>query len=285
VQIYFTEAATIALSKETITMAISRSLTVALSGGGVAGLGHIPVLAALDELGVRPAAISGTSMGAVIAASYAAGMTAAEIEAHVLSIARSPLSYTRRYLSNDWQGLISASLNPEPIVNTIAPEVWPENVSDLAIPTTIVATDFHRREAVTFRAGNLHKAVAASIAIPGVFRPLKWNGRVLVDGGVCNNLPVDVLPPSDYTLAVDVASEPPSESNAIPGTVNIVTSSVRIMLHALTTLQIQQRENVIFVQPESRALGPLDLSRLEEAINMSRPQTEIVKRRLALLFD
>lgn len=266
-------------------MSNSPTLTVALSGGGVAGLGHIPVLAALDELGITPTAVAGTSMGAVIATSYAAGMTAAEIEEHVMAIAKSPLGYARRYISKDWQGLLTGTINPESVINTIAPALWPEMLSDLAIPATVVATDFHRREAVLFKKENLRKSVAASIAIPGVFQPLKWNDRVLVDGGVCNNMPVDVLPESDYTLAVDVASEPASDSDEIAGTIATVTSSVRIMLKALTELQIRHRNNVILVQPESRALGPLDLNRLEEAIDMSRPQTELVKRRLDKLFN
>lgn len=266
-------------------MSESPTLTVALSGGGVAGLGHIPVLAALDELGIKPTAISGASMGAVIAASYAAGMSAADIEAHVRAIARSPLAYTRRYLSNDWQGLLSGSVNPLSVVNTIAPDLWPQTMAELKIPTTIVATDFHAREPVFFTHEALRSAVAASIAIPGVFKPLKWNDKVLVDGGVYNNMPVDVLPPSSHTLAVDVASEPASDDNSTPGTVSAITSSVRIMLQALTILQLEKRDNVILIQPESRALSPLDLSRLEDAIDMSRPQTEAVKRQLAPLFD
>lgn len=265
-------------------MSNSPTLTVALSGGGVAGLGHIPVLAALDELGVIPTAISGTSMGALLAACYAAGMSAADIEQHVLEIAHSPLVYTRQYLSSGWQGLLTGSIHPEHVVDTIAPDLLPALVSDLYIPTTIVATDFHRREAVLFREENLRKSLAASIAIPGVFKPVKWDNRVLVDGGVCNNLPVDVLPESDYTLAVDVASEPVSEDDSVPGTLTAVTSSVRIMLQALTMLQIKQRENVIFVQPESSAVSPLDLGKLEKAIAISKPQTELVKRRLEAAF-
>ena len=152
------------------------------------------------------------------------------------------------------------------------------------MPTTIVATDVHRRETVLFRTENLKNALAASIAIPGVFEPVSWDDRVMVDGGVSNNLPVDVLPESDYTLAVDVASEPLSSEVSVPGTLATVTSSVRIMLQTMTRLQLEKRDNVILVQPESRALGPLDLSRIEEAIEMSRPQTEIVKAKLSEVF-
>ena len=262
----------------------SPSLTVALSGGGVAGLGHIPVLAALDELELKPTAIAGTSMGAIIAACYASGLSASDIEAHVRSIVSSPIAHTWRYLSSGWQGLLKGSIQPEFVIDTVIPDTLPETLADLTVPTTIVATDFHLREPVLFRDENLRKALAASIAIPGVFQPLSWNGRVLVDGGVCNNLPMDVLPESDFTLAVDVASEPMSEESSVPGTLTAVTSSVRIMLWSMAKLQLQQRDNVILVQPESRLLGPLDLNRIEEAIELSRPQTELVKSRLEALF-
>ena len=261
------------------------TLTVALSGGGVAGLGHIPVLGALDELNIKPAAISGSSMGALIAASYAAGMSAAEIEQHVLEIARSPMAYTRRYIASGWHGLLTGAIHPEHVLDAIAPDILPETIADLNIPTTIVATDFHRREPVLFRNENLRKSLAASIAIPGVFKPVSWDGRILVDGGVCNNLPIDVLPASDYTLAVDVASEPATDERSMPGTVAAVTSSVRIMLQTLAQLLIQQRDNVIFIQPDSRAVSPLDLGKLEEAIELARPQKALVKRRLEEAFN
>ena len=261
------------------------TLTVALSGGGVAGLGHIPVLAALDELGLQPASISGTSMGAVIAACYGAGMSAADIEDHTKEIIRTRFTYTWQFIARDWQGLLTGSISPEAVIDVITPAVLPRYLSEMTIPVTILATDFHQREAVVFREEEVRRSLAASIAIPGVFKPMKWNNRVLVDGGICNNLPVDVLPESDITLAVDVASEPASDASTIPGTLSSVTSSIRIMLQTMTQLQLQQRENVILVQPESRALGPLDLTKLEDAIAMSRPQTEQVKRRLHTLLD
>jgi len=259
------------------------TVTVALSGGGVAGLGHVPVLAALDELHIKPVAIAGSSMGAVVAALYGAGMSALEIEAHVLSIVNSPLAYTRKYISGGWQGLLTGDIKPEVVIDTIVPPLLPESLQDMLIPITVVATDFHRREQVLFRHENTRLALAASIAIPGVFNPLEWDGRVLVDGGVTNNLPVDVLPPSDITLAVDVASEPLAEDNDVPGAIEAVTSSVRIMLRTMTEAKVKLRENVILVQPESRKLSPLDLTKIDDAIEMSRPQTEQVKQQLLSL--
>jgi len=261
------------------------TLTVALGGGGVAALGHIPVLAALDEMGLKPTAIAGSSMGAVIAACYGAGMTAAEIEEHARTIFSSPIAYARRYLTSGWQGLLTGTIEPEFFIDTVAPDTLPTTLGGMCIPTTVVATDIHQRESVLFKEEDLRKSLAASIAIPGVFRPLSWHGRVLVDGGVSNNLPVDVLPDSDFTLAVDVSSEPLTGGSEVPGALNAVTSSIRIMLWAITQSKLRQRDNVIFVQPESRVLGPLDLSRIVDAIDMSKPQTELVKRHLNSVFE
>ena len=266
-------------------MSTTPSLTVALSGGGVAGLGHIPVLAALDELGVVPDAISGASMGAVIATCYASGMSAEAIEDHTLSITASPLSHTWKFFSSGWRDLMSATIPPEKVIDTIAPYNLPATLGEMAIPVTVVATDFNRREPVYFTTENTRKSLAASIAIPGVFSPFKWHNKLLIDGGVINNLPVDALPPSDYTLAVDVASEPPcTDASLTPGTFHNVTSSVRMMVSALSAEKLKARQNVILVQPDSRSLGPLELNKIEEAIRLSKPEKDKVKKRLEQLM-
>jgi len=259
--------------------------TIALSGGGVAGLGHIPILSALDELGVVPSAIAGTSMGAIVAACYGSGMSSRELEEYVLSITSSPVSHTRKFLTKGWRSLMTAAIDPASVVDTILPESIPKYLKDTNIPTYIIATDFHARESVVFHTEDTRKSLAASIAIPGVFKPFIWDNRVLVDGGVINNLPVDVLPASTHTLAVDVASEPAQNSNDSPGPIDSLVSSMRMLVSEGSRLRLEQRPNLLLVQPASRSVGPLDLHRIEEAISISKVQADELKRQLEKIIS
>jgi len=259
--------------------------TIALSGGGVAGLGHIPILSALDDLGIVPSAIAGTSMGAIIAACYGAGMSSKELEEYVLSITSSPISHTRKFLTKGWRSLMTAAIDPASVVDTIVPESVPNSLNDTKIPTYIVATDFNARKPVIFHTEDTKKSLAASIAIPGVFKPFIWNDRVLVDGGVLNNLPVDVLPASTYTVAVDVASEPEQNGMDTPGPVDSLVSSMRMLVTEGSRLKLEQRPNLLLVQPASRLVGPLDLHRMEEAISTSKVQADEFKRQLETIMN
>ena len=258
------------------------TLTLALSGGGAAGIGHVPVLEALDEIGVRPEAISGTSIGAVVGACYAGGMTGKEIRAHVATLLDDPLATARRFWRNASFTLESTalSIDPEATIRTVLPEHLPERIEDLGIPLTIVATDYHGREARHFEKGPLRKVLAASMALPVVFRPVKIDGRVMIDGGVTENLPIRCLPPSDVCLAVDVASEPPSDSEDIPGPAALLAGSLRIMMRALLTESVNGREGVFVVEPDSRGFGALEFQRWEEILEAAEDAKAKVLDRL-----
>jgi len=244
------------------------TLTLALSGGGAAGIGHVPVLEALDEIGVRPVAIAGTSIGAVVGACYAAGMTGADIRAHVATLLDDPLATARRFWNNASfrLGMPSMAIDALTTVRTVLPETLPERFEDLEIPLTVAATDYHARKTVYFDSGDLRKALAASIALPVLFRPVEWDGRVLIDGGVTDNLPIRCLPEADVCLAVDVASEPPSDSTDVPGPAELLAGSLRIMMRTLLTESVNGRDGVFVVEPDSRGFRALDFQRWEEIL-------------------
>lgn len=258
------------------------TLTLALSGGGAAGIGHVPVLEALDEIGVRPEAISGTSIGAVVGACYAGGMTGKEIRSRVAALLDDPLATARRFWKNASfrLGSIALSIDPEATIRTVLPDHLPERIEDLDIPLTIVATDYHGREARRFETGPLREALAASIALPVLFRPVQIDGLVLIDGGVTENLPVRCLPPSDVCLAVDVASEPPSDSEEIPGPAELLAGSLRIMMRALVTESVNGRDGIFVVEPDSRGFGALEFQRWEEILEAGEEAKAKVLERL-----
>ena len=180
--------------------AMSKTFALALGGGGARGLAHIAVLEALDELGARPAAVAGTSIGALVGAAYAAGMSGKEIRRFVIALAHDRGEIFRRLIaaragtfSNLFNiGFGSATLvDAEKFCAQFLPEQVPDDFGALALPLTIIASDLYRRQPAVFASGALKPALAASIALPTVMRPVIVDGRVLIDGGATNPLPFD----------------------------------------------------------------------------------------------
>lgn len=258
-------------------------LTLALSGGGAAGLGHIPVLEALDDLGLRPDAIAGSSMGALLAAGYAAGMPGAALRAHVEQLAGDPIQTLRRYLGGAGVSLATMfrPLDAEETLDILLPEGFPERFEDLEIPLTVIATDYCARCETRFDAGPLRPALAASMAIPGVFCPVRHEGRIYIDGGVSNNLPLDALPEAEVSVAVDVASLPPAEEEELPGPMAATTGAMRIMLRALMEQRIRSHPPTILIRPESRRFGVLDFRKVPAILEAVAPVRAETRDRLA----
>jgi len=177
-------------------------IALALGSGGARGLAHIPVLEALDELGVKPVRIAGTSIGAVIGAAYAAGMSGKEIRAFAVDALRERGTFVRRLVTLQF-GMMRDQLKdiltfhaPPPqfdavrIAEEFLAEAVPATFAELKIPLAVVATDYWARKEIVFDSGPLRPAVAASMAIPGLARPvpqqqMKWllRARLRVEGG------------------------------------------------------------------------------------------------------
>lgn len=175
----------------------SGTLGLALSGGAILGCVHIGVLQALDEAGIRITHLAGTSMGALIASFYAFGLSGAEIEEvaedlrwpRITSLTPSKLGF----------------LSQEKLRKTIRMHLGEARIEDARIPLAIVATDISSGEKVVMTRGDLASAATASACFPGIFVPVERDGRLLVDGGLVENLPLSPLQSwgVDRILAVD----------------------------------------------------------------------------------
>jgi len=172
-----------------------KKIALVLSGGGARGISHIGAIKALEEYGVKPDIISGTSAGAFVGALIAYGYTSDEIFEMILKTRFS--SYLRF-------GFSSGGLLKIDRVEEIIKKYIPENSFEaLKIPLIVTATDLHAGEEVTFRKGELGKVVLASCCLPGIFKPLHWQGRDLIDGAIFNNLPVaPVEKEADYIIGI-----------------------------------------------------------------------------------
>ena len=154
---------------------------LALSGGGARGIAHIGVIKAMEELGVKPDVISGTSAGSIVAALYANGMKPDDIfdVASHLSIFKSVK------IAWAWSGL----LKMEGLRSLLTKHIPENTFESLKTPLTVAATEIRLGEIRYFSSGELAPAIISSCSIPGVFDPVHFNDRLYVDGGLLDNLP------------------------------------------------------------------------------------------------
>jgi NTE family protein len=272
-----------------------RTFALALGGGGARGLAHIAVLEALDELGRRPEAIAGTSIGALIGAAYAAGMTGKDIRRFVIGLAHDRGEVFRRLIaaragtfSNLFSlGFGSATLvDAEKFCTQFLPEQVPDDFGELAIPLAVVASDLYRRQPAVFASGPLKPVLAASIALPTVMRPVIVDGRVLIDGGATNPLPFDALRGrADIVVAVDISGEPTEERRDIPSPWECIATTVLVMGSAITAEKLKHGAPELIVRPKVGGFRTLDFLQASAILRASEPVKAELTEKLATLLD
>jgi NTE family protein len=260
-----------------------RRVGLALGGGGVRGLAHIPVLELLDELKLKPAVIAGTSIGAVIGALYASGMTGKALRDLVSRYFRTAHEPLRKVIKKRaellrWVGPPSARLGrgggfaPDRFLRHLLSAVSKERFEDLEIPLLVVAADFWAAKEVVFDSGELLPAIRSSIAVPGVFAPVSLDGRVLVDGGLLNQVPYDHLHGRcDMTIAVDVCSSRGPADQGLPGVLEALMGAFDIMQSAALTVKMGLRSPDIYVRPHVGNIRILDFTKSEDVFEHAKP--------------
>jgi NTE family protein len=252
------------------------------------------VIEALDEMGVKPAAIAGTSIGALVGAAYAAGMRGKDIRRHVVAFAHDPGETTRRLMAARAGTLAdllagafgqATQIDAEKFCAQFLPEAIPANFSELKIPLAVTATDLHRRSEAALTSGPLRAALAASIAIPGLLRPVAIDGRILIDGGTTNPLPFDRLRGlADCIVAVDVLSVPPTERSDIPNTWECVYTTLNIMGGAIVAAKLAQSAPDLVIRPHVGIFRTLDFYRATAILRAADAVKVEVKERLGMLL-
>ena len=209
-----------------------RGLALVLSGGSARGFAHIGVIKVLEEAGIRPDLVVGTSAGAIIATLYASGKSAAEME----SISR--LAEGAMAGETDWLQLIRArSLGIRAgngLHAFIAQKIGNRMIEDMPIPLAVVATDLATGAASAFTRGDAGHAVHASCAIPGAFEPVSVAGRLHADGGLASPLPVAIARQlgARKVVAIDVIY-PPTDSAPLSSSVDVLFQSFLVQTFRL----------------------------------------------------
>lgn len=271
-----------------------RTVALALGGGGARGLAHIAIVEALDELGVKPVAIAGTSVGAVVGAAYASGVAGADIRRFAVEVLRDSTKTMGRLLAMQIGKIretgLFASLPMQADALAIAreflSEILPETFEDLKTPLKVVATDYWAREEVVFDSGPLLPAIAASAAIPGVARPVEFAGRVLIDGGAINPLPFDLLRnAADIVIAVDITRMEERHDRTVPAAMDTLFMANHIMTYAIVSEKLKSSAPDILLRPKVHSFGALDFFRATPILRAAEPIKDEMKQKLGALLD
>jgi NTE family protein len=265
---------------------------LALGGGGARGLAHIPMLEVFDELGIKPAIIAGSSMGALIGAAYAAGMSAKDMRAraeHILNNRMDAMRYifgTRKSRLGDLlslKGLTAMHIQGAKLADLALPDDLPQRIELTKIPLRIVATDYQLMEEKVFDSGDMLTAIGASIAIPGVISGAEIDGHFYVDGGVTNPVPFNhVREGMDMVIAVDVTSRPKDFRRAHPTNQELAVGAVLIMFNQIAELRRAQDPPDIYIRPDVGGFHAADFFRVRELFEAAKPAKEKLKRAIEL---
>ncbi len=282
-----------------------------LSGGGARGIAHVGVLKVLEQMQVPIDAVAGTSMGALVGGLYASGMTPAAIETLVQSLdwqdafrdrpPRTALGFRRkqddrnflvRYslgLSRDGfelsTGLVQGQKQTQILRGATLPVAGITRFDELPTPFRAVATDLESGREVVLSSGDLVTAMRASMSAPGVFTPVERDGRLLVDGGLVNNLPADIARQMnvDVLIVVDV-SFPLAGRDELTSPLAITNQSAAIMVRNRT---LERRAGLqdtdIIIDPELGTMSSADFSRVPQALAAGEAAAQGVSDRLKAL--
>jgi NTE family protein len=269
------------------------TFALALGGGGARGLVHILVFEALDELGIKPVAIAGTSIGAIVGAAYAAGHSGKALRQHTTDLFRNRADVMAKLfrarvgrLSDLFGGGLNnpVLVDGEKLLEAFWPKQMPADFEALKIPFVAVSGDFYGRGKVSHSAGPLLPAVAASMAIPGLVRPVRMGNRLLIDGAVVDPVPFeDVLATADRVIAINVAGGPVEKPDGkMPGALEMTFGASQIMQSALMRVRLREASaRVVVVEPPVDGIGALDFLGVKKIL----ANHENLKDRIKTLFE
>ncbi|UTF61721.1 patatin-like phospholipase family protein [Gilvimarinus sp. DA14] len=273
-----------------------------LGGGGARGGAHIGVLKALEEQGIPVDIVVGTSIGSFVGAMYASGNSAEEIQlifaranwdsGYKDALPRSKIPNRRKRQLDDFpihldlgfdghslrlpQGVLQGQGMKDLIDQLVGTHTTYESFDDLPIPFRAVAADIETGNEVVLASGDLSTALQASMSIPGIVRPIEYQGHLLVDGGIANNLPVSVAREmgAEVIIAVDIGAAAMSRDELTSG-VSILRQLTNFLTHNNVNQQketLSERDVYIHIQLDD--IGMLDFDRVVEAADTGYTQAQ-----------
>lgn len=235
---------------------------LALGGGAARGFAHVGVIEVLEQQGIKPDLVVGTSAGSLVAALYASGMNAAELTAAALQMEEAAMA--------DWTLPIFSRglLRGEALARYVNRQVQGRNLQDMKVPLGILATDLASGKGVLFQRGDTGTAVRASSAVPGVFTPVTIGGRQYVDGGLVAPVPVEQARQmgAELVIAVDISSAP--DGAASSDALRVVLETFTIMGQSINRYVLEQAD--VVVRPALSGVGSADFAARQRSMAAGR---------------
>lgn len=280
---------------ESKTKASCPGVGLALGAGGANGLAHITVLETLDEMEVRPEIIAGSSIGAILGVLYASGISGREMRKSALEIFKSQPSIWGGWLERiTGSGLLEmlrpglgdgGLLDPEGVLDFVREKIRVKNFEELKIPLKVVAADFWRREQVVFDSGEIIPAIEASMAVPGLFAPVRYQERLLVDGAIVNPVPFDlILDRCDISVAVDVSGKSSPGKEERPSYLDTIFATFEIMQEAIMQQKLRIYSPDIYLRPDIVDVRLMQFHKISKILDQAEASRDQLKEELGRLL-
>ena len=252
-------------------------LGLALGGGAARGFAHVGVIQVLEQNGIWPDRVAGTSAGSLVAALYASGKSAAELERVALGMDEATLT--------DWTMPLASRglMRGEALARYVRQAIGGRLIEQMVLPLGILATDLGNGQGVLFRRGDAAQAVRASSAVPGVFNPVPIAGREYVDGGLVAPVPVRQARDmgAEVVLAVDISADP--QDIPADGLLTLLPKTTAIMGQSINRLELARAD--VVVRPSLAGVGSADFTARQRSIEAGRAAMLAALPRLTLALS
>lgn len=262
---------------------------LALGSGGARGLSHILMFEVFEELGIMPSIISGSSIGAIMGASFASGTHSKEIKEVVNDlIFHKNSKFWQLHKKSDYTKMlnyIDFGLKPggiikgEKFLKVLREEIKVESFKELKIPLRVIATDYWDHSQVVLKKGDLHKAVVSSFSLPGLLPPVEIDKKLLIDGGMSNPLPYDVIEDKcDFTIAIDVSAKKDKVQNGIPPSYEVLFSAFQIMQNSIVSEKLKRTKPDILISTEIKEIRVHEFMKADSIYSQAKKAKDNLKR-------
>ncbi len=255
---------------------VAPRIGLALGGGAARGFAHVGVIQVLEEAGIRPSLVSGTSAGSLVAAIYASGKSGAQLQKVAETMDEVAIA--------DWTLPIFSRglLRGEALARYVNGQVGARLIENMPLPLGIVATDLNSGLDTLFQRGDTGTAVRASSAVPAVFQPVKISGREYVDGGLVSPVPVRAARKmgAELVIAVDISSPP--DGNLAGGSLDILLQTFSIMGKSINTFELRDADVVI--RPVLTGISSADFGSRKRSIEAGRQAMQLALPQLRALI-
>jgi len=273
-----------------------KKIGIAFGAGGARGIAHLLMIEALEELGVKPYIISGSSIGSVVGAFYAAGFSSKEMK-EILDQLINPKSdsvfdfllksdIVKLFTMFDPQFIKSGFIKGDKFQKYMETHLKVSKFEELMVPLKIVATDYWKKEEVVFDKGELIQPIKASYSLPGLFTPVKIKNKILIDGGAVNPLPFDLIKNHcDITIAIDVTAVKAQSDKDIPPTFDSIFTTYQTMQNSIIKERLKFLKPDIYIKPEIYDVRVFDFVKADSIFEQATPAKEELKRQLDKLLN